>query len=191
VSPHAPRAQPYAALQRALIMLLAANCAFYALHGAAREAADSIAWFALLVLFYSESAAQPRSRRALVTSAIRYARLGAAAAVAAAAWAYIDAAAWMDAANSAMWIAVVVLLEAQVRYPALVLRRRAALAVIGALLYGGLCLLPLAWLAQREWLAAYDATLWLAAFATIEADLLSADRPRQAKPTRMPREMPR
>ncbi|HWI15879.1 MAG TPA: hypothetical protein VNT02_16555 [Burkholderiales bacterium] len=177
-------------LQRALVVLLAVNCVIYVLEGAAREAADSMAWFTLLALFYLETSAQPRTRHALVAAGIRYLRLGAAAVVAAAALAYLHAGAWLDAANSALWIAVVALLEAQVRYPDYSLRHRACFTVIAATLYGALALLPVAWLAQREWLAAYDAALWLAAFAIVEMELWSDTASRVAI-SRTPRETPR
>lgn len=190
MNPHATRAGRYVLLQRALVVLLAVNCVIYVLKGAAREAADSMAWFTLLALFHLETSAQPRTRHALVADGIRYLRLGAAAVVAAAALAYLHAQAWLDAANSALWIAVVVLLEAQVRHPAFSLRHRAFFTAIAAALYGALALLPLAWIAQREWLAGYDAALWLAAFAIVEMELWSGAASREAI-SRTPPETPR
>lgn len=186
MSPHATRA--YSALQRVLLALLAVNCSLYALHGTAGEAVDSFAWFVLLVLFYSETSAQAGTRGELLAVSIRYARLGAAAAVVIATRAYADEAAWLDAANSALWIAVVLLLEAQVRYPAYALERRTGFTVIAAVLYGALGVLPLAWLMRGEWLSAYDAALWLAAFATIEKDVWSAGKAWATTTTRKPRE---
>lgn len=190
MSPPALRSRSFAVLQRALILLLAVNCALYLVRGTGREAADAIAWFTLLVLFYGETSAQGAARRA-TAAGLRYARLAAAAVVAVSAWAHFDAAAWLDAGNSALWIAVVVLLEAQVRWPAWAARHRSAFAAAAVLLYGGLCVLPLAWLAQREWLDAYDAVLWLAAFATIEMELWSERPAARAAVSRTPRETPR
>lgn len=184
------RVERYALVQRALVALLAVNCVIYVVQGAAREAADSMAWFTLLALFYLESSAPPPTRHALVAAGIRYLRLGAAAVVAAAALAYLHAEAWLDAANSALWIAVVALLEAQVRYPAFSLRHRGYFTALAAALYGALALLPLAWIVQREWLAAYDAALWLAAFAIVEMELWSGAASRVAI-SRTPRETPR
>ena len=77
-------ASRYGVLQRALIVLLAINSVVYVLEGAAREAADSMAWFTLLALFYIETSAQPRARHALVAAGIRYLRIAAGAVVAAA-----------------------------------------------------------------------------------------------------------
>lgn len=186
MSTPALRGRSFAVLQRALILLLAVNCALYLLRGTGREAADAIAWFTLLVLFYGETSAQGAGRRARAAG-LRYARLAAAAVVAVSAWAHVEAAAWLDAGNSALWIGVVVLLEAQVRWPDRAARHRGAFGAAAVLLYGGLCVLPLAWLAQREWLDAYDALLWLAAFATIEMEIWS-ERPALS---RTPRETPR
>jgi len=186
---HATRARRYAAGERALIVLLAVNCVVYVVQGAAREAADSMAWFTLLALFYIETSAQSRARHALVEAGIRYLRIAAAAVVAAAVYAYAIVDAWLDAANSALWIAVVVLLEMQVRYPAYAQRRRRAFTIIAVVLYGALSFLPIVWLVQREWLAAYDAALWLAAFAIIEMEVWTAAA--TAPVTRTQHETPR
>jgi hypothetical protein len=51
----------YAILQRVLIILLAIDRVVYVLEDGAREAADSMAWFTLLALFYIETSAQPRA----------------------------------------------------------------------------------------------------------------------------------
>lgn len=166
---HATGTRRHIALQRALLVLLAINCAVYLLQGATHEAAESIAWFALLVLFCMEASARPRS--AAARAVMRSLRLVASAVVVAAVYAYVQAEEWLDAANGALWIAVVVLLETQVRCPTFASRERRAFTAAAALLYGGLALIPLAWLAQSEWLAAYDAVLWLAAFGTIEMEL--------------------
>lgn len=176
-------------LQRVLIALLAVNCLVYSLERPWREAADALAWFALLVLFYLE--ASSREPRPAWAAAIRCGRLAAAAAIAAAGWAYMQAGAWLDACNTALWIGVVALLEAQIRRPALAARHRAACMRAALLLYGGLAVLPVVWLAQREWLAAYDAVLWLAAFATIEADVLPRQPRRAVTPARTPLETTR
>jgi hypothetical protein len=180
-----------AVLQRALIVLLAIDCAVYALEGGAREAADSLAWFTLLVLFYTETSARPRARHAPIAAGVRYLRVAAAAVIAASAYAYALAEAWLDAANSALWIAVVVLLEVQVRYPACAQRRRNAFTATAVLLYGALALLPAVWLMQREWLAAYDAVLWLAAFAIIEMKVWAGAGMEPPGVTRTRRETPR
>ena len=74
--------------------------------------------------------------------------------------------------NSALWIAVVLMLEAEVRWPQLVARARKACAVIAAALYTGLGVLVVAWAARGAWFDAYDAALWLIAFVTVEFDVM-------------------
>lgn len=163
--------------EAALVALLAFNCVVYALHGETHEALDSIGWFTLLALFWSEKLVGRTGVRAGRTT-LRYIRLGAAAAVIAATLAYLQAGAWLDALNSVLWIAIAALLELQVRCARI---GRRAFELATAAVYAGLVFVPLAWLVQREWFAAYDATLWLAAFAAVEMELAS---PGQRSPGR-------
>ena len=79
----------------------------------------------------------------------------------------------LDAINSGLWIAVVVLLEIEVRRPRDVARFRPWFAAAAAMLYTALALLVLTWGWRGEWLDAYDALLWLVAFAIIEMDVLA------------------
>ena len=170
----ASRRGAYGNFKRAVLVLLALDTALYVWRGTPGEAVDTLAWFTLLVLFYWETQAGARTMHAVPPVAIRIARLLAGVAVTATAIAYTREHAWLDAANSWLWIAVVTLLELEVRYPEQVERHRGRFSAVAATLYGTLTLMPLAWLAQGQWLAAYDALLWLIAFATIEIDVLSA-----------------
>lgn len=176
----ASRPVAYGHFQRAVLVLLAANTALYVWHGTTSEAVDTLAWFTLLVLFYWETETDSLVTRAAPAVAVRLARLAAGAAVTVTAIAYTHERVWLDAANSWLWIAVVLLLELEVRYPEQVEQHRGRFSAAAATLYGALTLLPLAWLAQAQWLAAYDAVLWLIAFATIEINVLSAPRPSAA-----------
>ena len=74
--------------------------------------------------------------------------------------------------NSVLWIAVVILLEAEVRFPELVSKARHAFAATAALLYGGLAVLVVLWAVNGLWFDAYDALLWLIAFATLELSIV-------------------
>jgi hypothetical protein len=78
---------------------------------------------------------------------------------------------WLDAANTWLWIGVVALLEFEVRYPQAVARRRSTVIAIAALLYSSLTALVPVWAWRGEWFDAYDAALWLIAFATIEVNM--------------------
>jgi hypothetical protein len=83
----------------------------------------------------------------------------------------------LDAINTALWIAVVVLLEIEVRRPREVTRFRSLFKFTAVGLYASLALLVLIWAWRGEWVDAYDALLWLIAFATIEMDVLALEQP--------------
>jgi hypothetical protein len=151
--------------------LLAANLALYVLTGRPSEIVDAAAWLVLLVLFEIETAHGTRlapGRRRLV----RVLRLIASAGVLAAAASYLAEAEWLDAANAWLWLAVVALLEIEVRAPQAVERRRESFLIAAVVLYSALLLLVPVWLWQGEWLDAWDAALWLAAFFAIELNVL-------------------
>ena len=157
-----------------LLALLAFNTVYYAVAGTTSKAVDAAAWLVLLVLFELE--ARLTSTGARVTSALRIARLMAAAGVFAATAGYLFEENVLDAINSALWIAVVVLLEFQFRKPALVAGSRRVFTAIACALYGGLALPVLVWAWRREYFDAYDALLWLVAFATIEYEAADLTR---------------
>jgi hypothetical protein len=71
-----------------------------------------------------------------------------------------------------------------VRLPQIVARARRAFAVTAATLYAGLGLLVVVWAADGAWFDAYDAALWLIAFATLELDVISPTRDRMRPETR-------
>lgn len=169
-------------LKTAVFALLAANLVLFHLFGTATQTLDTAAWLALLVLFELETAG-----RVLLDGwrqpALRAARLIAGAAVLAAAVGYVLEEAWLDALNAWLWLAVVVLLEGEVRYPQLVLHRRKDFMAATGVVYGALLILVAVWAWQGDWLDAWDALLWLVAFFAIEMTVLdSADRERNGYP---------
>jgi hypothetical protein len=159
-----------------LFGLLASNTAVYALSGTPSEALDSVAWLTLLTAFELETGVGGRFAEGRVAAALRGIRLAAGAAILAAGIGYVQDNEWVDAANLGLWIAVVALLELDVRYPAAVSRHRARFTAATATLYSGLAALVLVWLWQGEWFDAYDAALWLVAFLTIEINVLRIPR---------------
>ncbi len=162
----------YPGLKAAVFALLACNTAYYLLGGMLTKALDALAWLTLLGLFALETGFDGRFRARYAVAAIRGLRLAAAAAVGAAAVGYAYQNEWLDAINTGLWIAVVVLLEFEVRYPAAIARRRAWFTATALTLYSGLGALVIAWAWRKEWFDAYDALLWLTAFAMIEMDVL-------------------
>lgn len=161
----------YARFKAALFALIAGNIPLFLAFGTPIEALETAAWFVLLGLYELETGGYRIGSRRL-REAMRALRPVAAAAVAASAAGYALGGEGLDALNSALWIAVVALLELEVRFPRAVARRRAAFALATGALYAGLAALVAVWAARGEWLDAYDALLWLTAFGLIEMNLL-------------------
>ena len=155
-----------------IFTLLAGNTAVYLATGTRSEALDSVAWLTLLVSFELETVRGERFRGRRSKIALHGARMLAAVALAAAAVGYVRGKEWLDAINVALWIAGAGLLEFEVRCPDIASRHRGSLVAATSILYSGLVGLVLAWLLRGEWFDAYDAALWLLAFATLELDLL-------------------
>jgi hypothetical protein len=154
--------------------LLAWNTAVFVHAGTWSEGVDSVAWLVLLALFELETGGRPGLQRG--AAVIRGVRLAAACAIPVAAAGYVLDREWLDAINSILWIAVVALLETQLRLPAAATRYRPWLIAAAVGLYGGLASIALAWLWQADWFSAYDAALWLLAFATIEINVIQIVR---------------
>lgn len=155
-----------------LFALLAGNAVAYSVSGTLFESLDSAAWLVLLLLYELETDFGWGARGGWTASAIRGARLLAAAAVAAAAVGYVREREWLDAVNAGLWIAIVLVLESRVRSSALAARLRAPFKVAAGILYAGLGAVAAAWMWQEEWFDAYDALLWVAALIVIETNML-------------------
>jgi hypothetical protein len=166
----------YAAFKAAIVVLLACNTVWYLWKGSLGQALDSLAWFTLLVLFSYEAGRSEHVRNSVVAQGVRVTRLIAAALIFGAVLAYSQQREWLDLLNSALWIAVVVLLECEVRSPRLFAEARNIFAASAAVLYASLAVLVIVWAARGKWLDAYDAALWLTAFASIELDILRVSR---------------
>ena len=159
-------------LGAALFALLACNTIYYIVAGRVSEALDSVAWYALLILFLLESGnprlVQLRGARA----AMRAARVIATLAICVTAVLYVREKEWLDATNLLLWIAVVILLEIEVWQPDRVAVHRRAFTFSAIALYGALSVMVMIWLLNGKWMNAWDATLWLLAFGLLEADIL-------------------
>lgn len=171
-----PASRGYLVFKGALFALLAGNTAVYLVTGTRSEAFDSLSWLVILVSFELESERPELFRKRWSRFALRGVRLLAAAALAAAAIGYFLTREWLDAANIGLWVGVVCLLEIEVRRPDAVMRHRIGFMAATTVLYTGLVGLALAWLLHGEWFDAYDAALWLVAFATLEMGLLGQIR---------------
>lgn len=164
----------YPPFKLAVFLLLIANSALFAARGSWGEGVDSVSWLVLLLLFELETAHPERMQGPRALATVRATRLVAAAAVLAAAIGYLYEKAWADAINAWLWIAVVILLEIEVRTSLADASRprRWLFGSVAALLYLGLLGMVIAWMANGKWFDAYDAALWLIAFATIELNVM-------------------
>ena len=179
---HAPPAQRRRelAFKGFLFALLVANTAYFAIAGTPSKAVDAAAWLTLLALFQAETLFGSRLATPGRCLALRAARLLAAAGVFAATIGYVFEDNVLDAVNCVLWIAVVVLLEIELRFPRAVARARGAFAAAAVLLYGGLSVLVVIWAVRGAWFDAYDAALWLTAFVVIELNAAGARPPADA-----------
>ena len=150
----------YRVLRAAVFVLLCVNTAYYVAAASVSKGLDSVAWLVPLVLYSIET-----SHAALMNHRAQRRRGG-----------YIIEGDALDAVNTGLWIAVVCLLEFEVRRPQAVARSRVAFVGFAGVIYGGLALLVFVWAWRGQWLDAYDALLWLIAFAAIEMDMLAPAR---------------
>lgn len=176
----------FAAFKWCVYALLALNVALYGLHGTPTEQLDTGAWVLLLLLFEWETGPWPMGSR--VRRLVHGLRLLASAAVVASCAAYAMQREWLDLANATTWLAVVVALELEVRVPPARRRFHRARRALTLGLYLALASFLVAWLAiglaeggAGAWLDAWDAGLWLLAFAAIELNVFGwAGEPRPA-----------
>jgi hypothetical protein len=162
----------YGGFKAAVLALLAANTAGFAIFGRPSEAIDSLAWLVLLALLELETAYPHRMGSVRAAAVVRATRIAAGGAVVATAVGFVFEGEWLDAINAALWIAVVLLLEVEVRFPKAVAHHRAPFVLVAAALYAGMAALVLLWVWRGEWFDAYDALLWLVAFVTLEINVL-------------------
>ena len=162
-------------LGAAIFGLLACNTIYYIVAGRLSEALESVAWYALLILFLLETTNSRLHRWAWTLAALRGLRLLATLAIAVTTVLYVREKEWLDAGNLFLWITVVALLEVEVRRPAAVAAHRKAYTITAASLYTALGILVVVWLTLGKWMNAWDAALWLAAFGLLELDVLRAD----------------
>lgn len=166
----------FAAFKWCVYALLALNVVLYGAHGTPTEQLDTAAWVLLLLLFEWETGGwrmEARQRRIA-----HGARALASLAVVASCIAYALQREWLDFANATTWLAVVVALELEVRVSTARRSFHRARCVLTLGLYLALVAMLVAWLViglqeggPGAWLDAWDATLWLLAFAAIELNV--------------------
>ncbi len=166
----------YPKFKLAIVFLLTLNFFIYALTDTWIKAVDALVWLALLILYELEAnkiaiEAEPalnRLRTALIVI-IPLIFIG-----------YLQSKEWLEVVNFILWIILIALLEAEIRWPDFILQYRNAYLSATALVFAGLFVMVIVWLSRSAWLDAYDAALWLVAFATIEVDILQIFQRKQA-----------
>ncbi|WP_415880196.1 hypothetical protein [Methylomonas sp. TEB] len=167
VMPNAEFFLTYPKYKLAILALLTLNIGIYAAVDTLTTAVDALTWVILLVMFELETVkAAPFNERTL--HAVRNVLI---VVIALVFGSYVRDNEWLDVVNSLLWFGLIVLLELEVRWPALVERHRQAFWLVTVLVFIGLIGMAVAWLMQSEWLDAYDALLWITAFGVIEVDI--------------------
>jgi hypothetical protein len=148
------------------------------------EGLDSLAWLSLLLLFEWETTrldrpAVPSSRKTVVHAGrvlaylmVVYSALSYSSA------AYAAEHGRLDTWNSWTWIAIVLVLEAEVRLSHPYSRATWLLRnAVKSLLYCALFVYASLWGLEGDWLDFYDALLWILCFFAIEMNVLEAESP--------------
>ena len=146
-------------LYGAIYALLTTNTLWYLVVGPWAQALDSLAWLVLLMLFALETRQPNWLEKKQLRSAVD-------------ALVYTRQNEWLDFINIALWILVVALIECELRLPQRVAHNRCLFTGVAVALYSAIALLIPLWALRGEWFDAYDAVLWLIAFALIERDAL-------------------
>ena len=84
---------------------------------------------------------------------------------------YVHDSEWLDVVNSALWFALIALLELEVRWEDKMFKYRQYYWLATVTVFAGLLVMVIAWAWHSAWLDVYDATLWIVAFASIEVDI--------------------
>ena len=131
------------------------------------SAVDALTWLMLLVLYELEAnGAAPMAENTM--HGIRYVLI---AVIGLVFVSYVHDSEWLDVVNSALWFALIALLELEVRWPEKVFKYRQSYGLSTVTVFSGLVAMVIVWAWQSAWLDVYDATLWILAFASIEVDI--------------------
>ena len=161
-------ASPYPKFKLWILILLTINVFIYAAIDTLTTSADALAWVLLLLSFELEAQNKPicfspntlhNIRNALITAIVLVFLF------------YIHDNDWLDVINAVIWFALIALLELEIRWSATVAKYRYVLHSASIALFISLLGMVVCWLWHSAWLDAYDAALWIAAFALIEVDI--------------------
>jgi hypothetical protein len=158
---------PYPKFKLVIVALITLNAVIYAIVDTLTSAVDALAWLVLLVLYELEAnGAAPMAENTL--HRIRNVLI---AVIALVFVSYVHDSEWLDVVNSALWFALIALLELEVRWPDKVFKYRQGYWWATVTVFAGLVAMVITWAWHSAWLDVYDATLWIVAFASIEVDI--------------------
>ncbi|MGZ8225737.1 MAG: hypothetical protein ACXWT3_03745 [Methylococcaceae bacterium] len=158
---------PYPKFKLAILALLALNAVIYAVVDTWTSAIDALIWLTLLVLYELEA----NGVKAVAENTLQTIRNVLIVIIALVFVSYVQSNEWLDVINSALWFALIALLELEVRWPDKAFEYRQAYWLATVAVFTGLIALVIAWAWQSAWLDVYDAVLWIVAFASIEIDI--------------------
>lgn len=158
----------YPKTKLAILALLTLNIFIYAVVDSLISAVDALAWVILLIMYELEASKILESFPDATIHSIRNAMI---AVIVLIFFYYIYDNEWLDVLNTLLWLGLIVLMELEIRFPESINRQKQlfSFATIGVFL--SLVWVALAWLWRSSWLDAYDAALWITAFALIEVDI--------------------
>jgi hypothetical protein len=157
----------YPKFKLAIVVLLTLNVVIYAMVDTLTSAVDALAWLMLLVLYELEASGVALMAKN-VSHVLRNILI---AVIAFVLVSYVHDREWLDVVNSAFWFALIALLELEVRWPDKMFKYRQYYWLAIVTVFTGLIAMVITWAWQSAWLAVYDATLWIVAFASIEVDI--------------------
>jgi hypothetical protein len=149
-------------------VLLMVNAVIYAVVDTLTTAIDAGTWLILLAIYELEANSNGFAVSELVLNKIR---TGLIAVIALVFFSYLHDSEWLDVSNSLLWFALITVMELEVRRPNIVFKYANLFWLSTIVIFSGLIGMVGIWLWQQAWLDAYDALLWIAAFALIEVDI--------------------
>ena len=168
-------ALPYPIFKLAIVALLIVNVVIYALVDTVVSAVDALAWLVLLILYELEA----NGATPLAENSLHKIRDVLIVVIGLVFVSYVHDSEWLDVFNSALWFALIALLELEVRWPDKVFNYRQGYWLATVAVFAGLLAMVIAWAWQSAWQDVYDAILWIVAFGSIEVDIFQLFKRKQ------------
>lgn len=160
---------PYPWYKLVILALLSVNVLVFAIFHDPVSAVDSLCWVWLLVMFELETVSD--SSVCSTTQTRRWIRNALIVVVLAVFGLYVQNNDWLDVCNAMFWFALIALLELELRCPQTVSAYSRSYRLVTLAVFTALLVMVAFWVARAAWLDAYDALLWIVAFAVIDVDI--------------------